>query len=72
MEVEDTILCLTETQKKVDDVRIENIIIKQSMRDMQDRRVGGLLCVYCENNFMLKQNQMVSKVGDVDLIMVLV
>ena len=41
---ENMVLCLTETQKKIDDVRLEDgIRMWQSMRDMQDRKGGGLI-----------------------------
>ena len=37
-------MCVTETQKKVDDIIFfKNVKIIQTMREMQDRKVGGLL-----------------------------
>ena len=42
-------MCLTETQKKVDDIKIVNDVkIIQIMREMQDRKGGGLLIMYKE------------------------
>ena len=42
-------MCLTETQKKVDDIKIvKDVKIIQTMREMQDRKGGGLLIMYKE------------------------
>ena len=44
-----SIMCLTETQKKVDDIKIvKDVKIIQRMREMQDRKGGGLLTMYKE------------------------
>ena len=46
---DDSIMCLTETQKKVDDIKIvKDVKIIQTMREMQDRKGGGLLIMYKE------------------------
>ena len=46
---DDSIMCLTETQKKVDDIKIvKDLKIIQTMREMQDRKEGGLLILYKE------------------------
>ena len=46
---DDSITCLTETQKKVDDIKIvKDVKIIQTMREMQDRKGGGLLIMYKE------------------------
>ena len=42
-------MCLTETQKKVDDIKIVNDVkIIQTIRVMQDRNGGRLLIMYKE------------------------
>ena len=78
----DMVLCLTETQKKVDDIRLEGgMVVWQSMRDMQDRKGGGLVCAFKENNNIdLEKKESNSKeilhikgkIGDCKLTMVLV
>ena len=46
---DDSIMCITETQKKVDDIKIvKDVKIIQTMREMQDRNGGGLLIMYKE------------------------
>ena len=47
---DDSIMCLTETQKKVDDIKkiVKDVKIIQTMREMQDRKGGGLLIMYKE------------------------
>ena len=46
---DDSIMCLTETQKKVDDIKmVKHVKIIQTMREMQDRKRGGLLIMYKE------------------------
>ena len=46
---DNSIMCLMETQKKVDGIKIVNDVkIIQTMREMQDRKRGGLLIVYKE------------------------
>ena len=45
----DSILCLKETLKKVDDIKIVKYVkIKQTMREMQDGERYGLLIMYKE------------------------
>ena len=47
-------MCLTETQKKVDDIKIvKDVKIIQTMREMQDRKGGGLVDIV-EQNPMIK------------------
>ena len=42
-------MCLMETQKKVDGIKIVNDVkIIQTIREMQDRKRGGLPIVYKE------------------------
>ena len=42
-------MCLTETQKEVDNIKIvEDMKIIQTMQEMQDRKGGGLLIIYKE------------------------
>ena len=44
-----TIMCLTETQRKVDDIGTKkNLKVLVSMRDMKDRKGGGLMVMYEE------------------------
>ena len=44
-----TMVCLTETQKKVDDIRVdEKFEVISSMRQQQDRKGGGLMVIYEE------------------------
>ena len=46
---DDSIMCLTETQKKVDDIKIvKDMKIIQTKPEMQDRKGGGLLIMYKE------------------------
>ena len=47
---DDSMMCLTETQKKVDDIKkiVKDVKIIQTMREMQDRKGGGLLIMYKE------------------------
>ena len=46
---DESIMCLTETQKKVDDIKIvKDVKIIQTMREMQDRKGGGLQIMYKE------------------------
>ena len=49
-EVEDyTLICLTETQKKIDNIRVEeNIKVISSMRRMDEKKGGGLMLLYRE------------------------
>ena len=49
-EVEHYILiCLTETQKKIDNIRVEeNIKVISSMRRMDEKKGGGLMLLYRE------------------------
>ena len=43
---DDSIMCLTETQKKVDDIKIVKDV--EIIQTMQDRKGGGLLIMYKE------------------------
>ena len=46
---EGVIMCLTETQKKVNNIRIgQEMKILESMREMQDQRGGGIMILYEE------------------------
>jgi len=45
-----TIMCLIETQKKVDNIRVgHHLKVINSMREMEDRRGGGIMTIYEEN-----------------------
>ena len=53
---DDSIMCLTETQKTVDDIKIvKDMKIIQTMREIQDRRRIKLsfLIMYIARNFFL-------------------
>ena len=44
---DNSILCLTETQKKVRDINIsKEIIVMESMRDQKDKKGGGIMVLY--------------------------
>ena len=52
------ILCLTETQKKVDAIkRGEEVEVVQSMREMQDRRGGGLMCAVRRRDMKIEKRK---------------
>ena len=45
------VMCLTETQKKVNNIRTaDHLKIIESMREMEDRRGGGIMVIYEEEN----------------------
>ena len=45
-----SIVCITETQKKIRDVNFNNnIVIIEGMREMKDRKGGGLMVLYQRN-----------------------
>ena len=46
---EGVVMCLTETQKKVNNIRVaENLITIESMREMEERRGGGVMVLFEE------------------------
>ena len=79
---EKTVLCLAETQKKIDNIRMGREITKlSSMREMEDRKGGGLMILYREEEdfYMEKQETMSrgfmhvrGKIGDIETTIVLV
>ena len=52
------LLCLTETQKKIDEIkRGSEVEVIQSMREMQDRKGGGLLCACRKEDMKIDQQK---------------
>lgn len=50
---EGVIMCLTETQKKFNNIRIgEHLEIVESMREMEDKKGGGLMILYEEREYL--------------------
>ena len=53
---DDSIMCLKENTKKVDDIKIvKDVKIIQTMREMQDRKGGGLLIMCKEKNMTFRR-----------------
>lgn len=52
-------VCLTETQKKVDDIRVaQGVKILSSMREMEERKGGGIMILYREEeNFYFEKKK---------------
>ena len=59
---EDTIYCLTETQKKIDNLKIEHSLeTYHSMREAQDRKGGGLMLMHQKRiKYQLEERETIS------------
>ena len=52
------VMCLTETQEKIRKVKIsDNIEVMESMREVQDRKGGGIMVLYRKNKKILMHKQ---------------
>lgn len=52
------ILCLTETQQKIDEVVVSNCFVKHdSMRKMQEKKGGGIIVMYKGNSDRYKYSR---------------